>query len=45
MDKECPKCQSPLNEGFATISGNAKYMVWKCEVCSHEEMKCTGVLK
>lgn len=45
MEKKCPKCESPMNKGFATISGNAKYMNWQCEVCEHTEMQCMGVLR
>lgn len=45
MDQVCPKCNNPMDKSFATVSGNAKYMVWKCEVCNHEQMKCIGVLK
>jgi len=44
MDLECPKCKSPMNKSFATISGNSKYVTWECEVCNHKEMKCVGVL-
>jgi len=43
--EQCPKCNSELEKGFATISGNAKYMVFKCEVCDYEMMKCIGVNK
>jgi hypothetical protein len=45
MEKKCPKCSSPLNKSFATISGNSKYLNWECEVCNYKEMKCTGIVK
>ena len=44
-ETNCPKCQSPMTKSFATVSGNAKYLNFECEVCSYREMKCTGVLK
>lgn len=33
-----------MDKGHTQISGNSRYTVWKCDVCDHEEMKCTGVM-
>lgn len=40
----CPRCSSEMLKGTPRTINNAKYMLWECEVCNHEEMKCTGVL-
>jgi len=41
----CPKCSGRMIKNFASISGNAKYITWACEGCSHKETKCLGVLR
>jgi hypothetical protein len=42
---KCPKCNGRMIKNFASISGNAKYINWVCEGCSHKETKCLGVLR
>jgi len=43
-DEKCLHCGGKMLKNFSNISGNAKYVMWKCEDCGYTETKCLGVV-